>query len=150
MKGMGLYFSPTGTTMKAVMKTFESMGIEGELYDIADPKQRKSLPVIGDGEVVLVGAPVYSGRIPLLVETYLKGLRLKNNPVVILGVYGNRAYEDALLEMKDILEQRGGVVSGAAAVVAEHSYSSLLAGGAAGQGRPDENRGLRPGDPREY
>jgi ferredoxin len=133
MKGIGLFFSPTGTTKKAVMKVYESLGLEGILYDLTEVNLRNEIPRIEANEVVVIGAPVYSGRIPALFEVYLKQLVFKGNPVVILGVYGNRAFEDALLEMKDIVGAAGGRVVGAAAVIGEHSYSPLLAGG-----RPDE------------
>ena len=47
--------------------------------------------------------------------------------------YGNRAYEDALLELKLKLEERNFVVRAAAAFIGEHSVSRNIA-----NGRPDQ------------
>ena len=55
---------------------------------------------------------------------------------VLVAVYGNRAYEDALVELRDTVVQAGFVPVAAATFVGEHSFS----GGAVplAQGRPDE------------
>jgi ferredoxin len=55
---------------------------------------------------------------------WLQGLKAYNTPVVCIVVYGNRAYENALLELKDILTKcRCKAVAGAA-YIGEHSFSS--------------------------
>lgn len=61
---------------------------------------------------------------------------LKGNGAVAfaLVVYGNRAYEDTLAELYDILSEAGFRVKGAAAAVAEHSIFHSFA-----NGRPDHN-----------
>ena len=48
-------------------------------------------------------------------------------------VYGNRDYEDALLELNDIVEERGFCVAASAALIAQHSMAPKV-----GKGRPDE------------
>lgn len=47
-------------------------------------------------------------------------------------VYGNRAYDDTLIEMKDIVEAHGFKVVSAAAAIAQHSIFPRVA-----KGRPD-------------
>ncbi len=54
-------------------------------------------------------------------------------PAIAVVTYGNRDYEDALLELQTILEQNGFVVIGAAALIAEHSIVHSV-----GHDRPDE------------
>lgn len=51
---------------------------------------------------------------------------------MVLAVYGNRDYDDALLEACDLLHRNGFVVVAAAAFVAEHSLTAKV-----GAGRPD-------------
>jgi ferredoxin len=51
---------------------------------------------------------------------------------VIVAVYGNRAYDDALLEMQDVATEMGFRVVAAVSAVAEHSIARVYA-----TGRPD-------------
>ena len=43
---------------------------------------------------------------------------------VIVAVYGNRAYEDALIEMKDVVTELGFKPVAAGAFVGEHSFAN--------------------------
>lgn len=70
------------------------------------------------------------GRIPLLLEPVIKN---KNgNPAVIMAVYGNRDFDDAILEARDIFTEKGFKVVSAGAFIGEHSYTKNV-----GTGRPD-------------
>ena len=50
--------------------------------------------------------PVYAGRVPALAVERLKGMKTSGVKCVIVAVYGNRAYEDALVEMQDVATER--------------------------------------------
>ena len=50
--------------------------------------------------------PVYAGRVPALAVERLKGIKTSGVKFVIVAVYGNRAYEDALVEMQDVATER--------------------------------------------
>ena len=50
--------------------------------------------------------PVYAGRVPALAVERLKGIKTSGVKCVIVAVYGNRAYEDALVEMQDVATER--------------------------------------------
>lgn len=50
--------------------------------------------------------PVYAGRVPALAVERLKGIKTSGVKCVIIAVYGNRAYEDALVEMQDVATER--------------------------------------------
>lgn len=50
--------------------------------------------------------PVYAGRVPALTVERLKGIKTSGVKCVIVAVYGNRAYEDALVEMQDVATER--------------------------------------------
>lgn len=55
---------------------------------------------------------------------------------MVLVVYGNRAYDDALLELADVVREQGYRVTAAAALVAQHSMVPEV-----GRGRPDGEDG---------
>ena len=57
---------------------------------------------------------------------------VREKKAVAVVVYGNRAYEDTLVELEDTLKESGFQVIGGAAVVAEHSIFREFA-----KGRPD-------------
>lgn len=50
--------------------------------------------------------PVYAGRVPALAVERLKDIKTSGVKCVIVAVYGNRAYEDALVEMQDVATER--------------------------------------------
>ena len=90
----------------------------------------------GEEDLVLVGMPVYSGRIPSLAVERFSSIQGGNARVVAVAVYGNRAYDDALLELCDLCTKQGFRVVGAAGFIGEHSFSSDETPIA--QNRPDE------------
>jgi ferredoxin len=82
----------------------------------------------------MVAVPVFVGRIPSACIELLKKLEGTNTPAIAVVVYGNREYEDALLELSDLLTEKSFIVVGAAAFVAQHSIFPKVA-----KGRPDAN-----------
>ena len=123
------YFSPTGGTKKVSDIFAAAVGKEAVWHDLGDKQTVIEQP---QGELVVVAAPVFAGRIPSVVSEKIKMLCGKGKKAVAIAVYGNRAYEDALLEMNDILIQGGFTVIAAAAFVAQHSIVPEV-----GAGRPD-------------
>ena len=115
-----VYFSPSGTTKKIADKICEGFDGEKEYHDILAHRIEKKLNITEDGLLILA-MPVFGGRIP---EYCLSSVK---------AVYGNREYEDALIEMDDLLNDAGFAVIGAAAFIAQHSVFNHVAAG-----RPDE------------
>jgi len=66
---------------------------------------------------------------------WLHAINAHKTPAVCVVVYGNRAYDDALLELRDVLTERGCVPIAGAAYIGEHSFSSSEIPIA--EGRPD-------------
>lgn len=131
-----VYFSPTGTT-KAVVQGI-ARGIDQnnvELLDITLPDARKDPLEASENELLVIGVPVYMGRVPALLTEWLHAIKAHNTPVVCVVVYGNRVYEDALLELNDIVRERGCIPIAGAAYIGEHSFSNSETPTA--QGRPD-------------
>lgn len=131
-----VYYSPTGTTQKIVKKIGEELGLNLiEEYSITS-RHSDFRPVISNNCLTIIGLPTYGGRLPLIAVEKLKKLKANNEPVIIVVVYGNRAYEDSLLELKEIVSNCGFRIIAAAAFIGEHSFSSIDKPIA--KGRPDK------------
>lgn len=78
----------------------------------------------GLNDLVVVGMPVYAGRLPRLAVERLKEMKGNDTPAVAVVVYGNRAYDDALLELSDLCTEQGFRIIGAGAFIGKHSFSS--------------------------
>lgn len=132
-----MYFSPTRTT-KTITTTIAKVlsretGKAGIESDLTRPCGREGDFSYGSGDVLLLGFPVYGGRIPRVLEETLSKLKGDGATAVIVAVYGNRDYDDALVEAEDILRAAGFTVAAAGAFIGEHSFSQKLAAS-----RPDE------------
>jgi ferredoxin len=130
-----IFFSPTGTS-RAVVEGMR-YGTEREMGSIVDLTCKESSPLqFSSNDLVVVGMPVYAGRLPRLAVERFAAIRGDDTPVAAVVIYGNRAYDDALLELCDLCVAQGFRVVGAAAFVGEHSFSSAEMPIA--QGRPDQ------------
>ena len=127
-----IFFSPTGSTRRLVSmlsKTFPSKPRE---VDITPYTQRGLSMDFGPDDLVLFGVPVYGGRIPSPAVQTLRRMQGSRTPAVLVAAYGNREYDDALLELADIAAANGFIPFAAAALIAEHSIMHSVAAG-----RPD-------------
>jgi ferredoxin len=79
-----------------------------------------------DDGVAIFGVPVYAGRVPELFLKRIRNLTARAIPAVVVVLYGNRAYEDALVELRDVVTAKGFRVVAAAAFIGEHSYATPL------------------------
>lgn len=131
-----IYFSPTGTTKKvleSIAQGIQAEPVEHLSLTLPEAKTRKFEDL--HDEVVIIGAPVYGGRIPIEAVRRLQRLKAFNTPAVVVVVYGNREYEDALLELTDLAVEAGFKPFAAGAFIGEHSFATekiLIA-----NGRPD-------------
>ena len=119
-----LYFSPTGTT-GTIVRTIAA-GISGDTYsriDITSSKAREKQYNFQQLDLVIIGMPVYAGRLPETVIPFFKKINADSSLAVPVVVYGNRDYDDALLELSDILLEAGFNITAAGAFIGEHSYS---------------------------
>ncbi|WP_331774551.1 4Fe-4S binding protein [Sulfurospirillum sp. 1612] len=130
-----VYFSPTQTTKKVLECIAHNLGAEVvEDLDLTYAQQTKTTRVCSD-EIVIIGAPVYAGRLSAEAMARLKQLRANNTLAILVVVYGNRAFEDALLELKHFVITLGFTPIAGGAFIGEHSYSTAKTPIA--QGRPD-------------
>lgn len=117
-------FSPTGGTSKIAAAIAGSR--MGSRIDLCAPVVPHPLPA---GTPLLAVLPVYGGRLPAIAVKRLREIQGSGNPAIAVVVYGNRAYDDALLELKDVLTACGCTVVAAAAFIAEHSIARSIATG---------------------
>ncbi|MDE6867139.1 MAG: 4Fe-4S binding protein [Muribaculaceae bacterium] len=122
-----IYFSATGTTQRCARIIGESMGITIERDINLACNHETDFPFYTKEDVVVVAVPVYGGRVPEKVAKTLGRLRSNGAEAVIVAVYGNRDYDDALLELRDIISSRGFLIIGAAATVAQHAIFPKVA-----------------------
>lgn len=115
-------FSPTGGTSKIAAAIAGAR--MGTRIDLCSPVEPQEMPA---GAPLLAVVPVYGGRIPAIAAQRLLALQGSGNPAIAVVVYGNRAYEDALLELKNVLTEAGHQVIAAAAFIAEHSIIRSIA-----------------------
>ena len=132
-----VYFSPTGSTKRIMEEIAKGIEAPVEQVDLTRPEAKvRDFEDFGD-ELAIIGSPVYAGRVPVEAVRRLRRLKAHNTPAVTLVVYGNRAYEDALLELRDLSAEIGFRPVAAAAFIGEHSYSTPAAPIASG--RPDRD-----------
>jgi ferredoxin len=127
-------YSPTRTSFKianGIQKGIKAPG--AKTVDLTYPgvESHSCVP----GELAIITMPVYGGRVAPLGAERLGAVDGNSCPAVIVVLYGNREFEDALLELHNLAESRGFKVVGGAAFIGEHSFSSPAMPIA--EGRPD-------------
>lgn len=149
-----MYFSGTGTTAKVTSaiayklwqlmdETEHKTGVSGETDDAVNyvkaeninftPKQARSKEYsFCKNDIVVFGTPVIAGRVPNVLLKFLDTLQGNGAVAIPIVLYGNRNFDDALIELRNILEKQGFRAVAAGAFIGEHSFSYKLAAG-----RPD-------------
>lgn len=126
-----VYFSATNTTKTVVEAVASHLSEARTTCDLLRSAVTAPTTFPKDS-IAVVGVPVYGGRAPALAMRSVANLRGRGTPAIALVVYGNREYEDALLELTQTLSANGFIVIGAAAFIAQHSIFPRVA-----TGRPD-------------
>lgn len=132
------FFSPTGTSKRVLKGIADGLAFDHmDFIDVTPPEARSNPLIVAQHELLVIAVPVYMGRVPALLYEWLNAIQARNTPAVCVVVYGNRAFENSLLELKDILFNRGCIPIAGAAYIGEHSFSKSDTPVASG--RPDEN-----------
>lgn len=126
-----IYFSPTGGTKRVVNL------LTNPEHDNKIEIDLSSADVTGDytfqkEDVCVVAVPSFGGRVPKFAVNKLQHMSADHSKTILIVVYGNRDYDDTLLELKDVLHARGFSCIAAVAAVAEHSIAHEF-----GAHRPD-------------
>lgn len=131
-KVIAIYFSPTGGTKKYIQQIAKQMNTTYTEIDLTKHENQQIPIQFSSKDLVIFGAPVYAGRLPQIPGGLFHGLSGNQTPAVFNVTYGNRAYDDALLEEQLLCENLGFVGIAAAAWIAPHTFSNKIA-----VGRPD-------------
>lgn len=132
-----VYFSCTGTT-KSVVTTIagrlaEALGAGLDTVDFTLPAARQGQYCFGEGDLVVFGCPTYAGRLPNLIMPFVRDGFVGGGALgVPVALYGNRNFDDSLMELRNLMEANGFHTVAGGAFVGEHSFSTTL-----GAGRPD-------------
>lgn len=121
------FFSPTGTTRRTVEAIARGFVAERSVPCIEWDRTHTTHPTarqLGPNEVIVLAAPVYGGHIAPTARQRLETIRGDGTPAVLVVVYGNRAFEKALVELSELACRQGFMPVGAAACIGEHSYST--------------------------
>lgn len=131
-----VFFSPTHTSARIARAVGEGIGM-GRRIETDLTLDEGTSPILINDALTVIAVPVYGGRVAPIALQRLKRLKGHNAPVILLTIYGNRDYEDALVELRDTAVEQGFTPLSAGAFIGEHSYSRPNMPVAAG--RPDAN-----------
>jgi len=126
-----IFFSPSQTTKKVVEQVASNFDNASETYDLLNFNQSKEF---SEEDIVIVGMPVFAGRIPKSGRERLSKLKGNETKAIAIANYGNAHVTDALLELVDLLKENNFDVIAAATTVSHHSIFDGVA-----VGRPDED-----------
>ncbi len=132
MNVVEIVFSPTGGTEKVAHMIGGHWSESTVKIDLSDAKTDFTQCSIDQEDQVLIAMPSFGGRAPAVAIERLKKITGNGAKCTLVCVYGNRAYEDTLVEMEDAAKESGFQVVAAVAAVAEHSIMHQYAAG-----RPD-------------
>lgn len=128
-----IVFSPTGGTQRVANAITSEWENAVNKIDLTNGKFDFAALSLGKDDVAVIAVPSYGGRVPALAAQRIANIHGNQASCVIVCVYGNRAYEDTLVELQDIAQESGFKVIAAISAVAEHSIMNQYAAG-----RPDQ------------
>ncbi len=133
MKLYEICFSPTGGTKKVADMLANSLTEKIQHVDLTDSKTDFAEISTDEDDLAVIAVPSYGGRVPGPAAERISKIQGNGAKAVLVCVYGNRAYEDTLVELEDIAKQAGFRITAAFAAIAEHSIARQFA-----TGRPDQ------------
>lgn len=131
MNVVQIIFSPTGGTQKVADLLCRRWNVVRKI-DLSAPDFVGSACSIDAAELVVIAVPSFGGRVPALAAQRLRAIAGNQAKCITLCVYGNRAYEDTLLELNDLAAKVGFQTIASVSAIAEHSIARAY-----GAGRPD-------------
>lgn len=132
MRTYKILFSPTGGTERVADILTGRLAENAVTIDLCDRSVDFSTFSFTAEDVCVVAVPSYGGRVPAIAVHRLSLLHGNGAKAILVAVYGNREFEDTLVELKDTLDASGFVSVAAVAAIAEHSIARQFAAG-----RPD-------------
>lgn len=131
MKIYAIYFSPTKGTETIVKIIAKEFGNYNEI-DLCRKDLNSDFTFHKD-DICIVGVPSYGGRVPSIALERMKNFNGNCSKTILIVSYGNRAYDDTLMELQNYLTARNFECIAAISAIAQHSIINQFA-----NGRPDE------------
>lgn len=132
MSVYNILFSPTGGTKKVADLFTEAFCAESTCVDLTDRNGDYASFSFAPQDICIVSVPSYGGRVPAIALSRLSRMKGNGASAILIAVYGNRDYDDTLVELQDTLKGCGFSCIAAIAAIAEHSILRQFAAG-----RPD-------------
>ncbi len=132
MKIYALYFSPTGGTKKVLDILVSSWDCEKKYIDLSSSHESILDISFTNNDICIIAVPSFSGRVPQFIIPKLRQLGGNGAKAMLIATYGNRAFDDTLLELKDTMESCNFICTCAVAAATRHSVLPKY-----GAGRPD-------------
>lgn len=142
MRVVQIVFSPTGGTQKVADTITAEWDAPVKTIDLSDAKADYAAEQLEKGDVAVIAVPSFGGRVPALAAQRLSKIQGNGAFGVLVCVYGNRAYEDTLIELNDVAVQSGFQIVAGIAAIAEHSIMHQYATGRPDAADIDELRGF--------
>ena len=131
---IAIFFSATDTTARYINAALSVFKNQADCYFNLADDPNMPLSEISTDDIVVFASPVYGGRLPEAVSKRFAKMKGNGANAIAMVVYGNRDYDDALLELTDIVSSNGFNIVGAGAFIGQHSIFPRVA-----KSRPDES-----------
>lgn len=126
------YFSPCGTTKKAVCTIGEVWQMPTTQWDMTPLSAECTTLKLAQDDLLILGVPSFGGRVPEIAMQRIQQLQGNHTPAIAVVTYGNRAFDDTFAELQDGLQAQGFCVVAGIAAVTQHSIMPQF-----GNGRPN-------------
>ena len=126
MSVYSITFSPTGGTQSVMDALCAKLGPTIPI-DLTNRETDFSRWHFTCEDLCLVAMPVYGGRFPALAIERFAQLQGDNTPCGLVAVYGNRAIDDALIDLSDVAQAHGFLPVAGVEAVAKHSLFPTVA-----------------------
>ncbi len=132
-----VYYSPTGNTKEVALtigkQIAQALHIPLRECSYTLPASRAAHYSFSSTDLVLFATPVYAGRVPNKMLPFVEsGFTGGGALAVPMVTFGNRSFDNGLIELRNLLEANGFHTIGAAAIATSHVFSDRIA-----PGRPD-------------
>lgn len=134
MKIYNLTFSPTGGTKKVADIVSQSISENVESFELCLAQKDLKIPSLSKEDICLICVPSFGGRVPGVAAERISEIPSAGAKAVLICVYGNRAYDDTLIELQSIAQKAGFECFAMISALAEHSIAREIA-----KGRPDKD-----------
>ncbi len=124
-KVTAIYFSPTGNSKKSALAIAGDLSRNVEEIDITKISQCPESLNFGPRDFTVIAAPVYGGRLYKGFVERIKHIRGGFGKCVAIVTYGNRHYDDAIMELRNVLIDQNFIPIGCAALVGRHTYGEI-------------------------